>query len=82
MSNDQKNSKNVPDTERINPLDLTIPQAAKILSAALGIVITERQIAGHIESGAPISAAGKVNLVHYGAWLNRHLNPEGKSDGN
>ena len=56
---------------RIDPMAMTVAQAARVLSAAGGVLIAEDAIRRHVASGAPASADGKINLVHYAAWLNR-----------
>ena len=50
---------------------LTPTQAAKILAAAGNRRITEAMLRADIEAGAPTNADGRVNLVHYAAWLSR-----------
>ena len=55
----------------INPAALTVAQAAKILSAVGNGPVTEEMIRGHIAAGAPKTADGRINLVHYAAWLNK-----------
>jgi len=60
-------------TDRMDPLALTVAQAARLLSAAGGIAVTEEAIRGHIEAGAPTTADGRINLVNYAAWLNKDM---------
>ena len=55
--------------DRIDPLAMTIAQAAKILSAVSGEQVTEEMIHADVEAGAPVTADGRVNLVYYAAWL-------------
>ena len=50
---------------------LTPTQAAKILAAAGNRRITEAMVRADIDAGAPTNADGRVNLVHYAAWLAR-----------
>ena len=50
---------------------LTVAQAAKVLSAAGGRRITEEMLRADIEAGAPVNPDGRLNLVHYTAWLVR-----------
>ena len=57
----------------MDPLALTVAQAARLLSAAGGIAVTEDAIRRHIEAGAPTTADGRINLVHYAAWLNKDM---------
>jgi len=60
----------------VNPLALTVAQAAKVLSAAGVGAVTEEMIRRHIDAGAPATADGRINLVHYAAWLNQRMNRE------
>ena len=59
--------------DRMDPLALTVAQAARLLSAAGGIAVTEDAIRWHIAAGAPTTADGRINLVHYAAWLNKDM---------
>ena len=51
----------------VNPAALTIAQLARMLA------VPEETIRRHLAAGAPASADGRVNLVHYAAWLNKEL---------
>jgi len=55
-----------------SPAALTVEQLARMLGVA------EQTVRRHVAAGAPASADGRINLVHYAAWLNREL---GKTDG-
>ena len=55
---------------RIDPAAMTLEQASKVLSAVGNGPVTEETIRRHIAAGAPTSANGRINLVHYAAWLN------------
>lgn len=59
------------DEPRINPLALSFPDAAKLLSKAGGRVIREDQITADIAAGAPTNGDGTLNLIAYAAWLVR-----------
>ena len=59
------------DSGPINPSALTPAQAARVLSAVGNGLVTEEMIRRHIASGAPATADGRINLVHYAAWLNK-----------
>lgn len=59
------------DQEAVNPAALTVAQAAKVLSAVGNGPVSEEAIRRHIAAGAPTTADGRLNLVHYAAWLNR-----------
>ncbi len=61
----------------IDPQALTLEELAKILSAAGGKKITAAQIQADLDSGAPRRSDGRVNLVHYTAWLARQVQGEG-----
>lgn len=55
---------------RIDPAAMTVAQAAKVLSAVGVGTLTEEMIRRHIAAGAPTTSDGRINLVHYGAWVN------------
>ena len=57
----------------IDPLNLTVAEAALLLSKASGKAITEDHVREAIEAGCPTDAEGNLNLVHVAAWLNREL---------
>ena len=59
----------------VNPAALTIAQLARMLA------VPEETIRRHVAAGAPASADGHVNLVHYAAWLNKELASSGENDG-
>ena len=52
-----------PPKPSLDPTSLTVENAAKMLALPVALI---RQ---HIDAGLPV-ADGKVNLVHYAAWLN------------
>ncbi len=60
-------------TPRLNPAAMTVGDAAKLLTKAGGVRVSESQIREDIEAGAPTNADGTVNLVHYAAWLVREM---------
>ena len=53
----------------LNPAELRLEDAAKLLSAAAGQQITANMLEADVDAGAPTNADGTVNLVHYAAWL-------------
>jgi hypothetical protein len=55
--------------ERINPVALTLADAARLLARVGFPSITEDMLRADLESGAPRNADGTINLVHYAAWL-------------
>lgn len=54
---------------KVNPASLTVVELAKLLSAAGGRKVTAEQVQADIDAGAPSLPGGKINLVHYTAWL-------------
>jgi hypothetical protein len=81
MANDVKTTKIPADPDgdtpapaaagRIDPAALTVEQAAKVLSAVGNGPVTEDMLHRHVAAGAPAAADGRINLVHYAAWLNK-----------
>ena len=59
----------------INPTALTVAQLARMLA------VPEDTVRRHLASGAPAGADGRINLVHYAAWLNKELASLGENDG-
>ena len=59
----------------VNPTALTAAQLARMLG------VSEEAVRRHLAAGAPASADGRINLVHYAAWLNRELASSGENDG-
>lgn len=57
----------------VNPLALSIDEVARLLSAAGGRKVTAEQVQADIDAGAPVGAGGRINLVHYAAWLVREV---------
>jgi excisionase family DNA binding protein len=51
----------------VNPTALTVEQLAR----AVGVSVDT--VRRHVEDGAPASADGRLNLIHYAAWLNQRL---------
>jgi hypothetical protein len=64
----------------INPASLSVEDMSRILSGAGGAgggkKITVEQIREDIEGGAPVGKDGRMNLVHYAAWLAREVQGE------
>ncbi len=82
MTTDAKATQ-ISDDSRIDPLAMTAAQAARVLTAVGGPgapTITEDVIRRHVEAGAPTTADGRINLVHYAAWLNQRLASAGGTD--
>ena len=53
----------------IDPMHLTVDQAAAILSRSSAAPIDADQIRSDIDAGAPVNPDGTLNVVHYAAWL-------------
>ena len=51
----------------MDPAALTVELLAKMLQ------IPAEKVREHIAAGAPVAPDGRLNLVHYAAWLNRRL---------
>lgn len=67
---------NVPATPQanpVNPLALSVEELARMLSAAGGKRVAAEQLQKDIDAGAPVLANGRINLVHYAAWLNQQI---------
>jgi len=57
----------------VNPLSLSIDEIARMLSAGGGRRVTAEQVQADLDAGAPVGRDGRVNLVHYTAWLLRRV---------
>lgn len=57
----------------VNPLSLSIEEMARMLSAGGGKRVTVEALQKDIEAGAPMLSNGRINLVHYAAWLMREV---------
>jgi hypothetical protein len=53
----------------LNPMSLTVADAARLLSRAGGQAVTVEMLQADLAAGAPANAHGTINLVHYAAWL-------------
>ena len=58
--------------EAVNPAALSIEQLARMLG------VPAQKVQEHVDAGALAGPGGRLNLVHYVAWLNREL---ARSDG-
>jgi len=56
-----------------NPSALTADQLSRLLVASGSKSATAKVIRRHIEAGAPTAADGRLNLVHYVAWVAREV---------
>ena len=64
--------------QTLNPAALAVADVARLLGMPVEAI--EKDLA----EGAPAAADGRLNLVHYAAWLNRELarrEPVGRNDG-
>jgi len=57
----------------INPLSLTVDEAARMLSVGGGRKVTAQMVQADLDAGAPTASGGRINLVHYTAWLIREV---------
>lgn len=60
-------------TGAVNPMALTVEELARLLTAAGGLRVTPEQVRADLEAGAPVGRDGRINLVHYAAWLAREV---------
>ncbi len=67
MSNEAKQSGESPGS--VNPLALTLPDLARLLSAVGERAVTVAMLEADLAAGAPVNPDGTVNMVNYAAWL-------------
>jgi hypothetical protein len=65
----------------VNPAALTVEQLARLLTAAGAKSAADDAIRRHIARGAPAGADGRMNLMHYMAWLIRELSRDAADAG-
>ena len=53
----------------VNPMSLSVEDMSRLLSAGGGRKISPGQVQADIDAGAPVDSGGRMNLVHYAAWL-------------
>jgi len=56
-------------TARLNPAAISVGDAARVLTRVGSSPVTEAMLRADLDAGAPVSADGSINLVHYTAWL-------------
>jgi hypothetical protein len=56
-------------TARLDPMALSVADAARLLTAVGGRTLTEGMIRADVRAGAPTNPDGTINMVHYAAWL-------------
>jgi len=61
------------ESEQLNPMALTIEQAARVLTASGSKPVTLEMLRNDIDAGAPTNPDGTVNLVDFAAWLVREM---------
>lgn len=66
-----------PSVKPLNPLALTLPDAAWLLSRAIGKTVTEGMVRSAVEAGCPVDENGRLNLVYLAAWINKKEAPDG-----
>ena len=57
----------------MNPLAIPLAELAAMLTKVSGRTVLVEQLRLDVESGAPATPDGRVNLVHYAAWLAREV---------
>ncbi len=62
-----------PQPNTLNPLALSVADLARLLSSVSGRPVSAEQVRADLDDGAPVLADGRVNLVHYAAWLAREV---------
>jgi len=55
--------------QTLNPISLTLDDAARLLAKASGQSVTVEMLQTDLAAGAPANANGTMNLLHYAAWL-------------
>ena len=60
-------------TPRLDPAAMTVEDAARLLTKAGGVRISDAQIRADVEANATTNADKTVNIVHYAAWLVREM---------
>jgi len=65
----------------VNPLSLSIEEVSRLLTAGGGKRVMVEQVQADIDAGAPVGAGGRMNLMHYAAWLLREVQTQGEDGG-
>lgn len=65
------------ESNRIDPLALSVADAARLLSKGAGRAITTEQIESDLAAGLPRNADGTISLITYAAWLSSQRGPNG-----
>lgn len=61
------------DTPKLNPTALPLADAARLLSAVGGQVVTAEMLQADVAAGAPANDDGTLNVAHYAAWLVKEM---------
>jgi hypothetical protein len=54
---------------KLNPGAISLADAARLLSAVGGQLVTVEMLQADVAAGAPTNGDESLNLVHYAAWL-------------
>lgn len=57
------------DEPRLNPAAIALADAARLLSAVGGQLVTVEMLQADVAAAAPTNGDETLNLVHYAAWL-------------
>ena len=66
-----------PPNAAVNPLSMSVGDVARVFSAAGGTKVSVEQVQADVDAGAPVLPDGRINLVHYAAWLVREVQARG-----
>ncbi|MBK9128192.1 MAG: hypothetical protein IPM13_10375 [Phycisphaerales bacterium] len=58
---------------KLNPTALPLADAARLLSAVGGQVVTVEMLQADVAAGAPTNDDGTLNVAHYAAWLVKEM---------
>lgn len=58
---------------KLNPTALPLADAARLLSAVGGQVVTVEMLQADVAAGAPTNDDGTLNVAHYTAWLVKEM---------
>jgi hypothetical protein len=61
------------DAPKLNPTALPLADAARLLSAVGGQVVTAEMLQADVAAGAPTNDDGTLNVAHYAAWLVKEM---------
>ena len=63
----------IPEKQPLNPTALALEDVAALLTTLATHPVTTEMLQEDIAGGAPVGAAGTLNLVHYAAWLVKEM---------